>query len=94
MDWTVGAWIGLRILRWGAWLWMLVYSVLFLMDRDSHFDRFNQVLHSTEAMLFGCGLVGMSERADALGGTLYAGPSPAPSRGWLVVAELPLGRAS
>lgn len=40
------------------------------------------------------GLVGMSERADALGGTLYAGPSPAPSRGWLVVAELPLGRAS
>lgn len=34
------------------------------------------------------GLVGMSERAAALGGTLYAGP--APSKGWLVLAELPL----
>lgn len=33
------------------------------------------------------GLVGMRERAEALGGTLYAGP--APSGGWLVRAELP-----
>ena len=40
------------------------------------------------------GLIGMSERADALGGTLYAGPSPAPSQGWVVLAELPLRRAS
>ncbi len=34
------------------------------------------------------GLVGMRERADALGGALYAGPGPA--GGWLVFAELPL----
>jgi signal transduction histidine kinase len=33
------------------------------------------------------GLVGMRERAEALGGTLYAGP--APGGGWLVRAELP-----
>lgn len=33
------------------------------------------------------GLVGMRERADALGGTLYSGP--APGGGWLVRAELP-----
>jgi len=57
MDWTVTTWVGLRILRWGAWLWLLVYSVLFVMDRSSHFDSFNQVLHTTEAVLFGCGLV-------------------------------------
>lgn len=38
------------------------------------------------------GLVGMSERADALGGRLYAGPGP--NRGWVVLAELPLGHAS
>ncbi|MEJ4099751.1 histidine kinase [Corynebacterium mastitidis] len=36
----------------------------------------------------GTGLVGMSERAAALGGTLRAGPT---ERGWLVHAELPLG---
>ncbi|PKF67971.1 two-component sensor histidine kinase, partial [Corynebacterium mastitidis] len=36
----------------------------------------------------GTGLVGMRERAAALGGTLHAGPT---ERGWLVRAELPLG---
>ena len=34
------------------------------------------------------GLVGMRERAEALGGTLYAGP--APSGGWLVHATFPV----
>jgi signal transduction histidine kinase len=34
------------------------------------------------------GLVGMHERAEALGGSLYAGPGP--SGGWLVRAELPM----
>ncbi len=34
------------------------------------------------------GLVGMRERAEALGGTLYAGP--APSGGWLVHAAFPV----
>ena len=38
----------------------------------------------------GFGLVGMSERATALGGTLRAGPGD--DRGWLVVADLPLAR--
>lgn len=38
------------------------------------------------------GLVGMGERAEALGGTLYAGP--APSGGWLVSARLPLASGS
>ena len=35
------------------------------------------------------GLVGMHERAEALGGRLDAGPGP--SGGWLVRADLPLG---
>lgn len=35
----------------------------------------------------GYGVVGMSERASALGGTLEAGPEP--GRGWAVRAELP-----
>ena len=35
------------------------------------------------------GLVGMRERAEALGGSLYAGP--APSGGWLVHATFPVG---
>ncbi len=34
------------------------------------------------------GIVGMRERAESLGGSLFAGP--APSGGWLVRAELPL----
>ncbi len=36
----------------------------------------------------GFGLVGLSERAEALGGRLTAGP--APEGGWLVTAVLPL----
>ncbi|WP_438700553.1 hypothetical protein [Streptomyces antarcticus] len=36
----------------------------------------------------GYGLVGMAERAEALGGRLTAGP--APEGGWLVTATLPL----
>lgn len=36
----------------------------------------------------GYGLVGMTERAQALGGSLTAGP--APEGGWLVTAVLPL----
>ena len=35
------------------------------------------------------GLVGMKERAEALGGTLFAGPRPS-GRGWAVRAEIPL----
>ena len=37
----------------------------------------------------GFGLIGMSERARLLGGTLEAGPSA--GRGWDVTAVLPLG---
>jgi signal transduction histidine kinase len=37
------------------------------------------------------GLVGMRERAEALGGSLYAGP--APSGGWLVHAVFPVEAA-
>jgi signal transduction histidine kinase len=36
----------------------------------------------------GHGLVGLRERAEALGGTLHAGPGP--DGGWAVAAELPL----
>ncbi|WP_211249385.1 sensor histidine kinase [Nocardioides aequoreus] len=39
------------------------------------------------ATTHGFGLVGMSERAQLLGGTLHAGP--APHGGWIVDAELP-----
>ncbi|TMR21640.1 two-component sensor histidine kinase [Nonomuraea turkmeniaca] len=39
----------------------------------------------------GFGLVGMAERVEALGGRLYAGPSP--EGAWAVVAEFPLLRA-
>lgn len=39
------------------------------------------------ATTHGFGLVGMSERAQLLGGTLHAGP--APDGGWIVDAELP-----
>jgi signal transduction histidine kinase len=40
----------------------------------------------------GYGLIGMTERAQLLGGTLKAGP--APSGGWQVLAELPVGAAT
>ena len=67
MDWTVTTWIGLRILRWAAWLWLFGYSVVFWMDRREHFDAFGQLLHSTEAVLLGSTLAaafaGMFERA-------------------------------
>ena len=38
----------------------------------------------------GYGLIGMTERANMLGGTLQAGP--APDRGWRVRAALPRPR--
>lgn len=38
----------------------------------------------------GYGLVGMTERAHALGGTLVAGPVAPPAHGWSVQARLPL----
>lgn len=38
----------------------------------------------------GYGLVGMTERAHALGGTLVAGPVAPPAHGWAVQARLPL----
>ncbi|WP_228556036.1 sensor histidine kinase, partial [Catenulispora pinisilvae] len=38
----------------------------------------------------GFGLVGMRERVEALGGTLDAGPQPAPASGWAVTATVPL----
>ncbi|MBS2536428.1 hypothetical protein KGQ20_27070 [Catenulispora sp. NF23] len=37
----------------------------------------------------GFGLVGMRERVEALGGTLDAGPQPAPASGWAVTATVP-----
>jgi signal transduction histidine kinase len=39
----------------------------------------------------GFGLVGMGERAGALGGTLRAGPIAPPEQGWRVQAALPVG---
>ncbi len=38
----------------------------------------------------GFGVVGMAERAQALGGTFRAGPRPAPAHGWEVRASFPL----
>jgi signal transduction histidine kinase len=38
----------------------------------------------------GYGLVGMTERAHALGGDLVAGPAAPPAHGWVVQARLPL----
>lgn len=42
----------------------------------------------------GYGLVGMQERAAAVGGTLRAGPVEPPGRGWMVEARLPLRGAT
>ena len=45
---------------------------------------------STNRPRDGYGIVGMTERATLLGGTLQAGPvGPSPDRGWLVEAALP-----
>lgn len=50
------------------------------------------VVGSMPSRSSGFGLVGMSERASLLGGTLEAGP--APERGWLVAATLPRSEGS
>jgi signal transduction histidine kinase len=47
---------------------------------------------STPAAPDGYGIVGMTERAKLLGGTLEAGPGP--DRGWLVEAVLPQAGAA
>lgn len=57
MDAAVMAWLAFRVLRWIGWLGFFGYSVAFLMDRSSHFDRFGQLYHSTEAALFGFALM-------------------------------------
>ncbi|GIJ49521.1 hypothetical protein Val02_64070 [Virgisporangium aliadipatigenens] len=41
----------------------------------------------------GFGLLGMRERVEALGGTLYAGPAAGEDTGWCVRARLPLREA-
>jgi signal transduction histidine kinase len=46
---------------------------------------------SEQARGGGFGLAGLTERAEAMGGLLEAGP--APEGGWEVTAVLPLGRA-
>lgn len=53
MDAAFLAWAMFRIVRWLAWIGLAVYSVWFLFDRGRHFDAFGQLLHSTEAAMFG-----------------------------------------
>ena len=50
-------------------------------------------LHAGTATGGGHGLIGMAERVEALGGTIEAGPEPAPSTGFRVAARIPSGSA-
>ena len=57
MDAALVTWLAFRALRWVCWLGLLVYSFLFLIDPRGHFDNFGQLLHATEAALFGFTIV-------------------------------------
>ena len=57
MNGTVAIWLIFRVLRWIGWVGLLAYSVAFIFDRQAHFDHFGQLLHSTEAALFGFSLM-------------------------------------
>lgn len=69
-------------------------SVKILVDGDDHVVRLeivdDGVHHRTSAgATDGFGLIGMTERAELLGGTLHAGPDH--QHGWRVDAVIPLG---
>jgi hypothetical protein len=53
---AIAVWLAFRALRWACWLGLLIYSVAFVMDRDSHINSFGQLLHTSEAAFFGFGL--------------------------------------
>ena len=57
MDAAFAIWLAFRALRWIGWLAFFGYTIAFLFDRDSHFNSFRQLYHSTEAALFGFALL-------------------------------------
>ena len=68
-----------------------------VVDRDAHnvrlvVDDDGAHQRSTTSASDGFGLIGMTERAELLGGTLRVGPNG--ERGWRVVAMIPLGSSS
>ena len=72
----------------GATISFAVLAVLYVIRVQDD----GEVIGSTPTRSSGFGLVGMSERASLLGGTLDAGPGP--GRGWLVDANLPRSEGS
>jgi len=54
---SVLAWFCFRVVRWLSWIGLVVYSVLFVSDRQSHLNSFGQLLHTTEAWMFGLALL-------------------------------------
>jgi apolipoprotein N-acyltransferase len=57
MNAALATWLAFRVLRWLGWLGFLAYSIGFFLNPRSHFDNFGQLLHTTEAALFGFALV-------------------------------------
>lgn len=57
MDRMVLGWLSFRLLRWLSWVAFFLYGANFVSDRPSHLNSFGQLLHTTEAFMFGSALI-------------------------------------
>jgi hypothetical protein len=53
MNGWLAAWMAMRIVRWGLWIGLLVYSAYFLYDRAPHLTQFGHLKLSAELFMFG-----------------------------------------
>jgi hypothetical protein len=57
MNPAIACWLFFRLVRWMAWATLLGFSFYFVQDRAPHLTSFGHLLHSTEMIMFGSGLV-------------------------------------
>ena len=53
MNGWLAAWKAMRIVRWGLWIGLLVYSAYFMFDRAPHLTQFGHLKLSAELFMFG-----------------------------------------
>ncbi len=59
MNLPIVMWLFFRFLLLAAWLFFLGFSFYFWLDSAPHLNSFGHLLHKTEAMIFGSGLLAM-----------------------------------
>jgi hypothetical protein len=53
MNPAIAAWLFFRSLRWLLWLGFVACTTEFVLNRSAHLNQFGNLLHTTEAWMFG-----------------------------------------